>query len=718
MIITIALQALTGTFTTDTGRATKQFERDMKRIEQNAIKAGKVVGAALAAGATAIAAIVQNQANAIAEFQDLAEKIGDTAENIASLKLAADVSGTAFDTIAAASVKLTAGLAKTEDETKGAGLALRALGIDFDSFLKLSPVEQLDAVAQALAGFEDGAGKTAVAVQLFGKSGADLLPFLNDLADGSERQITLTQEQIQEADAYTKQVARLKSELGLLVTQASAELIPVFADTLDVLKNLATETGNLQDVGGRLRADGALRDFAEDTVVAIAILVESIAGLLKIIPAIGGSFQAVAADVKLAFNLVRGAATFDNDLIAESLAERERVVREANARYVDLINYNGTAVSDALRAQFQKEQVARNGGVSFIPDFGLPPPIQNSDAIAPLLPGFTPGRPVLNPRPAAEPPRPTGNSQRAAAEAASEAQRLIASLSEQIALYGDLTKAEEVRISLANGYYGVVTPAQSAELQRLAGIIDANAERVEQERQLADLTREAASIYEATRDPVEKLAAEFERLNKLRSTVGADGELLIDAETYERAVIDAQDAFDKISGAGEQTSAELSEYFKSAAQGIQGALADFLFDPFKDGLKGLLNNAIQVIQRIAAEAAAAKIAESIFGVGGGGGGLLDAGIAAAGQFFGGGFANGGNPPIGIPSLVGERGPELIVPRSAMTVIPNGRFGMGGSTTNNVAITVQAPEGRISRATEQQITAAAFRGASRASNRNN
>ena len=35
-----------------------------------------------------------------------------------------------------------------------------------------------------------------------------------------------------------------------------------------------------------------------------------------------------------------------------------------------------------------------------------------------------------------------------------------------------------------------------------------------------------------------------------------------------------------------------------------------------------------------------------------------------------GFADGGNPPVGIPSLVGERGPELFVPRSSGTIIPN------------------------------------------------
>jgi lambda family phage tail tape measure protein len=49
------------------------------------------------------------------------------------------------------------------------------------------------------------------------------------------------------------------------------------------------------------------------------------------------------------------------------------------------------------------------------------------------------------------------------------------------------------------------------------------------------------------------------------------------------------------------------------------------------------------------------------------------------------FADGGSPPVGVPSLVGERGPELFIPKTAGTIIPNGAFsGMGGTTnvTNN------------------------------------
>ena len=50
------------------------------------------------------------------------------------------------------------------------------------------------------------------------------------------------------------------------------------------------------------------------------------------------------------------------------------------------------------------------------------------------------------------------------------------------------------------------------------------------------------------------------------------------------------------------------------------------------------------------------------------------------------FANGGRPPTGRPSIVGEKGPELFVPRRSGTIVPNDKLG-GGST--NISVNVDA-----------------------------
>ena len=45
------------------------------------------------------------------------------------------------------------------------------------------------------------------------------------------------------------------------------------------------------------------------------------------------------------------------------------------------------------------------------------------------------------------------------------------------------------------------------------------------------------------------------------------------------------------------------------------------------------------------------------------------------------------PPVGVPSLVGERGPELFVPQSAGRIVPNNALGgTTSNTVNNTAVT--------------------------------
>ena len=74
--------------------------------------------------------------------------------------------------------------------------------------------------------------------------------------------------------------------------------------------------------------------------------------------------------------------------------------------------------------------------------------------------------------------------------------------------------------------------------------------------------------------------------------------------------------------------------------------------------------------------------------------LLRLGInTALGAIFGGpfaslpGFAKGGRPPVGRASIVGEKGPELFVPSTAGTIIPNHSLGSG--VTNNIVVNVDA-----------------------------
>lgn len=129
------------------------------------------------------------------------------------------------------------------------------------------------------------------------------------------------------------------------------------------------------------------------------------------------------------------------------------------------------------------------------------------------------------------------------------------------------------------------------------------------------------------------------------------------------------DTFDEVPEWIKESTDKMSIYADQAARNMQDAFADFLFDPFEDGVEGMAKGFIDAIRRMAAEKAAA----SLFDLIGGGGGV--------GGFLGGllGFADGGRPPVGRASIVGERGPELFVPDRGGTIVPNHKLGGGGIT---------------------------------------
>lgn len=141
-----------------------------------------------------------------------------------------------------------------------------------------------------------------------------------------------------------------------------------------------------------------------------------------------------------------------------------------------------------------------------------------------------------------------------------------------------------------------------------------------------------------------------------------------------------------------QTVDHISEFGKQAARNIQSSFADFLFDPFKDGLKGMLSGFVDMLRRMIAELMAKQLLLAFFGQFAGGGGFL--GGIADGLI---GKQKGGPVNRNTPYLVGERGPELMIPSASGTIIPNHKMG-GGSQSTNVTVNINAEdpgaEGRI------------------------
>ena len=112
----------------------------------------------------------------------------------------------------------------------------------------------------------------------------------------------------------------------------------------------------------------------------------------------------------------------------------------------------------------------------------------------------------------------------------------------------------------------------------------------------------------------------------------------------------------------------------------------------------MLNRIADHFLNLAAKLMASKLQQGILGlltkgIGGGGSnfGQFDLGLSSGSDFMNipqlFKFADGGRPPVNRPSIVGEKGPELFVPRSSGNIIPNNK--LGGGNTNNVVVNVDA-----------------------------
>lgn len=137
-----------------------------------------------------------------------------------------------------------------------------------------------------------------------------------------------------------------------------------------------------------------------------------------------------------------------------------------------------------------------------------------------------------------------------------------------------------------------------------------------------------------------------------------------------------EDAFNSYKDSAQNAAEQASTYFNTFTKGFEDAIVNFV-KTGKLSFKDLANNIIADFVRIQAK----QIALGLFG-GDQGGGLLS-------SIFGGFRAAGGPVSANTPYIVGEKGPELFMPRNAGSIVPNNQLGMGSSSNTMVTYNIQA-----------------------------
>lgn len=157
----------------------------------------------------------------------------------------------------------------------------------------------------------------------------------------------------------------------------------------------------------------------------------------------------------------------------------------------------------------------------------------------------------------------------------------------------------------------------------------------------------------------------------------------------------------------------LTEFAKQAARNMQSAFAEFFFDPFKDGLKGLLRGFIDVVRRMVAEILAQQVLSYFFGAFAGTGGFLGAfADATVGKTATGSRASGGSVQAGKMYQIAEfRRPEFFIPQTNGKIVPAEKLGGGMTLTVNVdargALSPMEVDRRVRAGTEEAFARSAY-----------
>ena len=273
----------------------------------NGVLANLGVGVSLAG----IGAMIKSSIDSADALDEMAQRTGIAVESLSLLVPAAELSAVSTEKFEAGLKKLATGMLEAATGSEASAQKFGALGVavqNQDGTLRDSEQVLLD-LADRFKAMPDGAEKAALAVDIFGKAGAEMIPFLNQGRDGI---------------GALKQEA---AELGLQLSADTAAQAGNFNDALDKLKLATQSIGNqiiasllpaLNDMAGGMvesaKQGGTLRVILDGVVLVLKTLALGVATVGKAFVALG---EAIGGGVAAAVEALKGNTDGAKAIIAD-----------------------------------------------------------------------------------------------------------------------------------------------------------------------------------------------------------------------------------------------------------------------------------------------------------------------------------------------------------------------------------------------------------------
>ncbi|MBH1620527.1 phage tail protein [Stenotrophomonas maltophilia] len=273
----------------------------------NGVLANLGVGVSLAG----IGAMIKSSIDSADALDEMAQRTGIAVESLSLLVPAAELSAVSTEKFEAGLKRLATGMLEAATGSETSAQKFGALGVavqNQDGTLRDSEQVLLD-LADRFKAMPDGAEKAALAVDIFGKAGAEMIPFLNQGRDGI---------------GALKQEA---AELGLQLSADTAAQAGNLNDALDKLKLATQSIGNqiiasllpaLNDMAGGMvesaKQGGTLRTILDGAVLVLKTLALGVATVGKAFVALG---EAIGGGVAAAVEALKGNTDGAKAIIAD-----------------------------------------------------------------------------------------------------------------------------------------------------------------------------------------------------------------------------------------------------------------------------------------------------------------------------------------------------------------------------------------------------------------
>lgn len=307
-----ALRVVIGADSAALDKGLSDARGSLQQFGADVARAGAVIGVALTAAFAAVSFGINGALDKMEGFAKQSQKIGIPVDQLSALSLAANVADVSMDQLQTGLGKLSKAMVEAAAKpTSEAANAFRALGVQVTgSNGQLRPViDVTTSIAGKFENLKDGAGKTAVSMALFGKSGAELIPLLNMGAGGLQEMMANAQKFGIVIDSQTAKAAdHFRDSLKMLGAAKDGIIIKLTAFLLPAMQAFADRMlANASNADKQSQKLSFLKTVFEGVARAVLLVVDNFGALLKItLVFIGVEIVSAVAGMIVAFvNLAR-----------------------------------------------------------------------------------------------------------------------------------------------------------------------------------------------------------------------------------------------------------------------------------------------------------------------------------------------------------------------------------------------------------------------------